>query len=314
MTAHGRCLVTGGGGFIGSHLVRALLEAGHPVRVLDDFSTGRRSNLVGLEAEIELIVGSICDPDTVRKATEGAVHVLHQAALPSVARSVEAPLPSHEVNATGTLRLLEAARGAGVQRFVYASSSSVYGTNQQSPKVEDMPINPISPYGITKATAEFYGRVHHQLFGLETVGLRYFNVFGPRQNPTGTYAAVIPRFIRAILTGEPPVILGDGLQTRDFTYVDNVVQANLLALSAPAAPGRVYNIAGGTPVSLLDLLDRLGRITHRHVSPVFQAARPGDIRHSAADLSRATIDLGFCPVITLDEGLERTVAAIRNEA
>jgi len=316
-----KVLVTGGGGFIGSNLVEALLRRGDDVRVIDNFATGRRENLAEAESwaaegggHYELLEGDIRDPETVRRAVEGCDVVLHQAAIPSVARSVADPLTSHGVNVDGTLNLLLAARDLGVKRFVAASSSSLYGESPTLPKVETMCPDPISPYGLDKLAAETYCRLFHRLYGLGTVALRYFNVFGPRQDPSSEYSAVIPKFTAALLAGRAPTIYGDGGQTRDFTYIENVVRANLLAAEAPEeACGEAYNIACGERISLLDLVERLGRITGREIAPVHGDPRPGDIRHSLADIGKARRLLGYEPVVTLDEGLERTVAWYRRE-
>ena len=316
-----KVLVTGGGGFIGSNLVEALLRRGDDVRVIDNFATGRRENLAEAEAwaaegggRYELFEGDIRDPEIVRRAVEGCDVVLHQAAIPSVARSVADPLTSHGVNVDGTLNLLLAARDLGVKRFVMASSSSLYGESPTLPKVETMCPDPISPYGLDKLAAETYGRLFHRLYDLGTVALRYFNVFGPRQDPSSEYSAVIPKFTAALLAGKAPTIYGDGGQTRDFTYIENVVRANLLAAEAPEeACGEAYNIACGERISLLDLAERLGRITGRSIAPVHGDPRPGDIRHSLADIGKARRLLGYEPVVDLDEGLERTVAWYRRE-
>ncbi|GMV39315.1 MAG: epimerase [Myxococcales bacterium] len=300
-------LVTGGAGFIGSNLVTALLAAGHDVRVLDDFSSGRRENLADARGAT-IIEGDVRDLATVRGAVTGVDYVLHQAAVPSVARSIEDPLTSNDANVNGTLHVLLAARDAGVRRVVMAASSSAYGETEVLPKVETMTPSPISPYAITKLVAEMYGQVFTQLYGLEVVSLRYFNVFGPRQDPASHYAAVIPRFIARMQAGLRPIVYGDGLQSRDFSYIDNVVQANLLACTAPAAPGNIYNVACGVRYDLLQLVDLLNEILGTHIEPDLQAARPGDIRHSLADIERAQRDLGYTVVVPFEEGLRATVA------
>ncbi len=303
-------LVTGGAGFIGSGLVRELVGRGEKVRVLDNFATGKRENLQPYQGRIELIEGNVEDPGTVEKAMKGVDYVLHQAALPSVQRSVEAPLTSHASNMTGTLVLLEAARRLGIRRFIYASSSSVYGDSPQLPKVETMPTAPLSPYAIGKLGGELYCRVYHRLYGLETVSLRYFNVFGPGQSPDSLYAAVIPRFIEAMKKGEPPVVYGDGRQSRDFTYIDNVIQANLAACAAGReALGEAFNIALGTRVTLLELLEKMAALRGEAVMPRFEPARQGDVRDSLADIRKARSLLGYRPEISLDEGLGRTLRA-----
>ena len=314
-----RYLVTGGAGFIGSHIVEALARRGERAVVLDDFSTGRRENLdavvralPGGAAEPEVIHGDIRDPETVGRAMRGVSHVLHQAALPSVQRSVEDPMSSHQVNAGGTLNLLVAARDAGARRFVYASSSSVYGDNPQLPKVESMTPAPLSPYAVSKLAGEYYCRIFHSLYGLETVSLRYFNVFGPRQDPTSQYAAVVPNFVTAATSKRPPTIHGDGLQSRDFTFIDNAVDANLKACEAPLrAAGGAYNVACGSAATLLDLLKILERVTGSAIGPVHDSPRPGDVRHSLASIDAARRDLGYEPQVGLEEGLRRTVAWTR---
>jgi nucleoside-diphosphate-sugar epimerase len=303
-----RFLVTGGAGFIGSSLVRELVARGEQVRVLDNFATGRRDNLRSLAGRIEVVEGRVEDPGTVATAMQGIDYVLHQAALPSVQRSVEAPVESHAANLTGTLVLLQAAADAGARRFVYASSSSVYGDSPTLPKVETMPTDPLSPYAVGKLGGELYCRVFHRLHGLETVSLRYFNVFGPGQSPDSQYAAVVPRFIAALKAGRPPVIFGDGLQSRDFTYIDNVVQANLSACSAGReAAGEAFNIATGQAVTLLDLLNRMKELLGSSVDPRFEPGRKGDVRASLADVRKAERLLGYRPRISLDEGLKRTL-------
>ena len=302
-----KVLITGGAGFIGSHLARRSLALGHDVAVLDDLSTGRRRNLDEVMADLEFFEGDIRSPSDVEQAIAGCDAVLHQAALPSVPRSIACPADSHEVNATGTLNVLIAARDAGVQRFVLASSSSVYGSTPGLPKKEEMPTLPLSPYAVAKCAAESYARSFHGVYGLETVGLRYFNVFGPRQDPQSEYAAVVPRFIAAFRAGEAPVICGDGEQSRDFTYVENVVDANMAALVSEAAPGRVYNIACGERITLNQLVHGLRQQIGTSVEPVHGPPRPGEVRHSMADVSRAREDLGYEPRIGLAEGLSRTV-------
>jgi nucleoside-diphosphate-sugar epimerase len=301
-------LVTGGAGFIGSNIVTELVERGARVRVLDDFSTGRRENLASLLEYIDLIEGSLQDLPTVRRAVEGVDYVLHQAALPSVARSIDNPLATHAVNTTGTLHLLVSARDAGVKRVVYASSSSIYGDSPTLPKQEDMPPRPKSPYAVSKLAGEQYCRSFAGVYDLETVCLRYFNVFGPRQDPTSQYSAVIPLFITAILRGELPTVYGDGGQSRDFTYVTNVVQANFLAATAPDdVVGRVFNVACGERYTLLDLIAALNDILGTGVEPVHAAARPGDVRHSLADITAAQEAMGYRVEVDFHEGLRRTV-------
>jgi nucleoside-diphosphate-sugar epimerase len=312
-----RYLVTGGGGFIGSNLVEALLGQGDDAVVLDDFSTGRRENLARAGewaarggGEYRLIEGDMRDADTCREAMAGADYVLHQAAMSSVPRSVQEPVMTNAVNVGGTLLLLEAAREAKVKRFVFASSSSVYGESETLPKVETMASAPISPYGLQKLAGESYCLLYHRLYGLPALALRYFNVFGPRQNPESEYAAVIPRFITAARAGSRATVYGDGEQTRDFNFVHNVVRANLLSCQAdPAACGRAYNIAGGKRISLNDLLRRIGEIVGHEVEVEHVDPRPGDIRHSLADVASAGKWLGYRTEVDLDEGLRLAVEA-----
>jgi nucleoside-diphosphate-sugar epimerase len=310
-------LVTGGAGFIGSNIVEKLVQRGERacpersrrVRVLDDFSTGKRENLAPWLDRIELIEGDIRDPEMVRRAMAGVDYVLHQAALPSVPRSVADPVSTHQVNATGTLNVLLAARDAGVKRLVYASSSSIYGNSPELPKREDMPTNPLSPYAASKLAGENYCRAFTQVYGLETVCLRYFNVFGPRQDPASQYAAVIPRFITAMLDGQRPVIYGDGQQSRDFTYVENVVQANLLACQAEGAAGEVFNVACGQRSTLLDLVRELEQVMGRKAKPEFAPPRPGDVKHSQAAIDKACERFGYVPLVRFDEGIRCTIAS-----
>ncbi len=315
MTGERRYLVTGGAGFIGSHLVEALLRDGSRVRVLDDFSTGRRDNLeaaaraAGSAAHLELIEGDIRDRAIARRSMKDVTHVFHQAALPSVQRSIEDPVSSHAVNATATLGLLEEARRAGVRRFVYAASSSAYGDTPTLPKIESMTPMPLSPYAASKLAGEHYCSIYHRLFGLETIGLRYFNVFGPRQDPASEYAAVVPRFVQAALRGEAPRVFGDGRQSRDFTYIDNAVDANMKACEAPMrAAGKTYNIACGASATLLDLIRLLEALVGHPITPVHEPARPGDVKHSLASIDEARQGLGYEPLIDLEEGLRRTIA------
>ena len=300
-------LVTGGAGFIGSNVVRALVERGDRVRVFDSFLTGRLGNLADLP-DVEVVSGDVRDQDALRSAMVGVDRVLHQAALPSVARSLRDPAASNESNVTGTLNVLLAARDVGVKRVVVASSSSVYGDTPILPKVETMTPSPLSPYAVTKLAGEHYCSVFSRLFGVEAVALRYFNVFGPHQDPGSEYAAVIPLFISALSRGERPLVHGDGSQSRDFTYVDNVVQANLLAAEASGVAGEVFNVACGQRFTLLDLLQMLNRILGTSVEPRFGEARAGDVKHSLADISKAQRLLGYSPTVSFEEGLERTVA------
>ncbi len=304
-------LVTGGAGFIGSHLAAELLRRGQRVRVLDNFATGRRENLRSLAGDLEVIEGDIQSLEGVHRAAAGCDVVFHQAALPSVPRSVLDPLSSNATNTIGTLNVLLAARDHGARRVVIASSSSVYGAAAALPQREDAPALPISPYATTKLAGEGYARSMHVVHGLDTVVLRYFNVFGPRQDPTSHYASVVPNFIGALLERRRPVIFGDGEQSRDFTYVADAVHANLLAMDAAGAGGRVYNVAGGARVSLNELLAQVRELLGGGLDPVYEPPRPADMRHTHADLSRARAELGYEPLVGLREGLERTVQHFR---
>jgi UDP-glucose 4-epimerase len=303
-----RVLVTGGAGFIGSHIANRLVATGRDVRVIDNFATGARANLAFLEDDLEIVKGDIRDLDVLRDAMRGCEAVVHLAAVPSVPRSIADPATTHVANATGTLNVLLAARDEGAERVVFASSSSIYGAAAELPKHEGLSPLPISPYAVSKLAAESYCRSFYEVYGLEAVALRYFNVFGPRQDPKSEYAAVIPRFIWAYRNGEPPVIFGDGEQSRDFTYVDNVVDANMAALATPGIGGRVYNIACGQRITLNELAESLRHEIGAEVQPVHGPDRPGDVRHSMADISRARQDLGYEPAVALDEGVRRTVA------
>jgi nucleoside-diphosphate-sugar epimerase len=302
-----RALITGGAGFIGSHLAFRLSEEGHEVRVLDNFSTGARSNLVGLGETFDLVEGDIQSYERAHNAVQGCEVVFHQAALPSVPRSIQDPLTSHSVNVIGTLNLLLASRDSGVRRVVFASSSSIYGADRTLPKQEDRAPKPIAPYAVSKLAGEGFCRSFSEVYGLETVALRYFNVFGPGQDPLSQYAAVIPRFITALLDGEAPVVYGDGEQSRDFTYIDNVIEANVLAAEASGVSGRTFNIACGERISLNHLLGKLREIIGTTVEAEYLESRPGDVRHSLADISQAEEHLGYEPAIDFDEGLRRTV-------
>lgn len=303
-------LVTGGAGFIGSHLVEELVRQGQRVRVIDNLSTGKKENIEPFISRIEFIEGDIRDLQLVREAMQGVDYVLHQAAVPSVPRSVRDPLTTNAANVDGTLNILIAARDAGVKRVVYASSSSVYGDTPTLPKREDMRPEPRSPYAVSKLAGEFYCRVFYHVYGLETVVLRYFNVFGPRQDPKSQYAAVIPRFITALLCGEPPTIFGDGEQSRDFTYVENVVEANLLAAKVPNIAGEVFNIACGERITINELAQLLTEIigVNPRLKPKYAPSRPGDVRHSLADISKSRGLLGYEVKVSTREGLEQTVA------
>ena len=305
----GQYLVTGGAGFIGSHLCQRLCAEGHAVRVLDDLSSGRRENLADILDEIEFIDGDIRDAALLAEVVQQVDCVLHHAAISSVPVSVEQPLVEQEVNAVGTLRLLEAARQAGVRRVVFASSASVYGNNPQMPKREDMPPEPESPYAVSKAVGEHYARVYSQIYGLEVVGLRYFNVFGPRQVPSSPYSGVISIFIARMRAGESPTVCGDGHQSRDFVYVGDVVEANMRASTTPGIAGRIYNIGCGRSASLLELIAAINQILGTELGPTFAPPRGGDIRFSSADISRTRAELGYEPRVGLVEGLEQTIAA-----
>jgi UDP-glucose 4-epimerase len=309
-----RALVTGGGGFIGSHLARRLLRDGFEVRVLDNFATGRRENLLDVWDDVELVEGDIQSYERVHNAVRGCHVVAHLAALPSVPRSVQDPLTSNATNVTGTLNVLLAARDSGIGRLVYASSSSVYGANPDMPKREEQPTLPISPYAVAKLAGESYCRAFNEVFGLETVSLRFFNVFGPGQDPLSQYAAVIPRFITSLLDGRPPTIFGDGEQSRDFTYVDNVLDGILLALGTPGNGGKTFNLATGHGVTLNELHRLLAEIVGSDVEPVYEEARPGEVRHSEADIARAREALGFEPAVSTQEGLARTVEYFQRKA
>ena len=304
-----KVLVTGGGGFIGSNLVRRLLELGHDVRVLDNFSTGNRRNLVDVADEIEVVEGELRSYERVHNATRGVEVVFHQGALPSVPRSVQDPLTTGAVNVEGTMNVLLAARDEGVRRVINASSSSVYGNSGTLPRVETQFPDPISPYAVSKLAGERYCVSFARVYGLETVTLRYFNVFGPNQDPTSQYAAVVPRFIAAVDAGEPVPIYGDGEQSRDFTYVDNVVEANVLAADADDASGEVLNVATGTSRSVNALADTIGEVLGKPVEREYLAPRTGDVRDSWADVEAAQRILGWEARIDLDEGLRLTAEA-----
>jgi nucleoside-diphosphate-sugar epimerase len=303
-----RYLVTGGAGFIGSHLVARLVADSHEVVVLDDFSTGKRENLQGLLDEIEIVEGSITDYATCARACGGVQFVLHQAALASVPRSLRDPVATHHANVTGTLNVLLAARDAGVQRVVYAASSSAYGNTTELPKHERMVPRPLSPYAASKLAGEHYCRSFNASFGLETIGLRYFNIFGPRQDPASQYAAVVPRFITAALSNEGPVIYGDGEQTRDFTFVGNAVEANLLACVAPkSACGEVFNVGCGARISVNELWRRIATLLQCTAQPRYVPARDGDVRDSLASLELSRDLLSYSPITSVDEGLRQSV-------
>lgn len=300
-------LVTGGAGFIGSHLVERLVAMGASVRVLDDFSTGKRTNLDRFLSKIELLEGDIRLARVCAAACQGVDVVLHEAALPSVPKSLSDPATTHEVNVNGTLNMLIAARDAGVRRFIYAASSSAYGETPTLPKIETIPPEPLSPYAVQKLLGELYCQVFCRCYGLQTLSLRYFNVFGPRQDPTSQYAAAIPAFVTAILRGEPPVVYGDGEQTRDFTHVENVVAANLMGARAPRTCGEVLNIACGEHVSVNQVIREINRLLKREVKPKYVPARTGDIRDSWADISLAQRAIGYRPTVSFADGLTRAI-------
>lgn len=300
-------LVTGGAGFIGSHLAEGLVNRGKRVRVLDNFATGKRKNIQHILDKIELIEGDIRKPEDCRKAVEGASVVFHEAAIPSVPKSVEDPVTSHQANIDGTFNMMMAAKDAGVRRFVYAASSSAYGDTEISPKFEDIAPGPKSPYAVGKLVGEYYGRVFYQCFGLQTVSLRYFNVFGPRQDPASQYAAAIPAFVTSILENRSPTVYGTGEQSRDFTYVENVVEANLLAAAAPETHGEVLNCACGESVTINAIIRRINELLGKNVEPVYAPMRAGDVMHSLADIRRAEEVIGYRPKVLFDEGLQRAI-------
>ncbi len=300
-------LITGGAGFIGSNLAEALVNRGAKVKILDNFSTGKMENIAHLKDKIEIITGDIRYLNTLLEITKDVDYILHQAALPSVPRSIQTPLESNDVNLNGTLNVLYAAKENGVKRVVYAASSSAYGDTPTLPKVESMKPNPLSPYAVNKLAAEHYCSVFYKVYGLETVALRYFNIFGRRQDPNSYYSAVIPKFIKAFFKNESPVIYGDGEQSRDFTYIDNVIEANLLACKAPEAVGHVVNIACGERITLNELAAELKSLTGATADARHGSPRPGDIKHSLADISAAQKLLGYRVKVRVKEGLKRTV-------
>jgi UDP-glucose 4-epimerase len=306
--------VTGGGGFIGSHLAHRLLREGYEVRILDNFATGRRENLLDIGDDVEIVEGDIQSYERVHNAVRDCHVVAHLAALPSVPRSVQDPLTSNATNVTGTLNVLLAARDANVGRVVYASSSSVYGANPELPKREEMAALPISPYAVAKHAGESYCRAFHQVFGLETVAVRYFNVFGPGQDPLSQYAAVIPNFIGALLAGRPPVIFGTGEQSRDFTYIDNVVEGTFRALTKAGNGGKVFNVAMGGSVTLNELFAMLRGMVGVDIEPEYAEGRPGDVPHSQASIDRARAELGYEPIVSTADGLRETLAWFEQRA
>jgi UDP-glucose 4-epimerase len=299
-------LVTGGAGFIGSHLVEALVKSKHDVTVLDNLSSGKHSNLASAKDKITFIKGDVSDQAILKKACAKQDYVFHLAAIASVPYSIQYPLETHEINTTGTLKVLLAARDAKVKRFIYSSSAAVYGDEPSLPKKETSPLKPQTPYALTKLAGEQYTLMFHKLYGIETVALRYFNVFGPRQDPNSPYSGVITKFVAALKANKQPIIFGDGMQTRDFVFVSDVVQANLKAMTAPVA-GRVFNIATGVQVSIKEMLAHLNEILNTKIAPKYEPRQPGDILHSVADISEAKKALHFSPSITFHEGLEQTV-------
>jgi len=303
----GKYLVTGGAGFIGSHLVESLIAQGKDVRVLDNFLTGKRENLADFKDGIHLMEGDIRDLETCRKAVDGVEFVLHQAALPSVPRSIENPVLTNDINVGGTLNMLVASREAGVKRVVFASSSSVYGDDPHLPKKEGAEGSPLSPYAVSKLVGEKYMRIFSEIYGLKTLSLRYFNIFGPRQDPRSQYAAVIPNFITRIDEGESPRIFGDGEQSRDFTYVANVVRANMLAIEAEEISGEVLNIACGDRITVNTLFEKIRDYFQKDIQAVHDEPRPGDVRHSFADITKAMDMIQYEPAVTFDDGLKETI-------
>lgn len=302
-------LITGGAGFIGSNIAKELVSRGESVRILDNFSTGKRENLHPFRQnpDFEIFEGDLRSFHIVRDAVKGCDFVLHQGALPSVPRSVKDPITSNDVNIMGTLNVLEAAREFGVKRVVFASSSSIYGNSETLPKTESMPVAPLSPYALTKYAGERYCQIYHQLYGLETVALRYFNVFGPNQDPSSQYSAVIPKFIKLIRDGKSPIIYGDGSQSRDFTYVSNNVEANILACTAPNVAGQVFNIACGERYTLIDLMNNINDILGTQIQPIFEKERVGDVKHSMAGIEKAKDQLGFKIQTSFTEGLRKLI-------
>ena len=304
-------LITGGAGFIGSNIARYIIakDSAHKIIVLDNFSTGKRENLTEVIDKIELIEGDIRDKKTVDQAVEGCDAIFHQGALGSVPRSVDDPLTSHDVNVNGTINVLESARSQGVKRIVFAASSSAYGNQPISPKQEDMPVLPISPYAASKVACEAYMQAYAAAYQMETVSLRYFNVFGPRQDPFGAYAAVIPAFVSCLLKGKQPTVYGDGEQSRDFCYIENVCRANWLAAHAPAenCDGTPVNIACNEAVTLNQILEKLQLLLHAEVEPIYTDVRPGDVKHSLADITRAKKKIDYDPLIRFNEGLEMAI-------
>lgn len=300
-------LVTGGAGFIGSNICRRLVSEGCFVRVVDNLLTGKKSNLSDIIDNIEFVEADMGDSEVAHSAMKDVDVVLHQGALPSVPRSVEDPMATHQHCVNATFMLLLAARDSGIKRFVFAASSSAYGDSPTLPKVETMPVNPLSPYAAAKLAGEYYCTVFHKVFGLETISLRYFNVFGPYQDPTNQYAAAIPAFVTSILKEQAPTIFGDGFQSRDFTYIDNVVEANLLAARAEKASGEVINIACGKTITVNEIINLINKIVGKDIKPVYDAPRPGDVKDSMADITRARETIGYKPIVPFQEGLEQAI-------
>ena len=305
--ARATILVTGGAGFIGSHLATRFCELGHAVRVFDNFSTGKRENLAHLNDKVELVEGDLRHHEECERACRDVEVIFHIGALPSVPVSVEQPLETHEANVTGTLNLLLAARANRCRRVIYAGSSSCYGTSEVSPKHEGLLPMPISPYAAQKLASEYYMSVFYECYGIETLTVRYFNVFGPRQDPKSQYAAAIPAFITAALNDRQPTIYGDGRQTRDFTYVENLVHAHMLAVDVPKTEGQAINVACGYRISVLEIIEQINSILGKDIRPTFAAPRPGDVHHSQADITAARELLGYSPVVSFEEGLQRTI-------
>jgi UDP-glucose 4-epimerase len=303
--------VTGGAGFIGSHLVEALVRRNCLVRALDNFETGKRENLRNVQDRIEIVEGSILDQTVVDNAAQGIDWVFHLAAMPSVQRSIEDPITTHAICATGTLRVLWAALRADVKRVVYAASSSAYGCQEGVKRKEDDRVFPLSPYAISKLTGEHFCQCFSAVYGLETVCLRFFNIFGPRQDARNPYSGVIPLFLSAMLSGQAPTIFGDGLQSRDFTYVANAVEATILAAETPRAVGKVYNVGMGGEITIFDLVKQINLLLGSQLKPIHASPRKGDVRHSQADISRACSDLGYDPIVPFNEGLRRTLSAMQ---
>ncbi len=307
-------LITGGAGFIGSNIAEYLLHQGKPVRIFDNFSTGKEENIAEFLDDVELIRGDLRDLDAVKKAVAGVEFILHQGALPSVPISVQDPIGTNECNVGGTLNILVAARDAGVKRVVFASSCAIYGDDPALPKVEQMPSDPISPYALQKLTGEFYCRQFYQLYGLATVSLRYFNVYGKRQDPASLYSAVVPRFLDAIFAGKSPTIFGDGEQTRDFIFVEDVVKANLAALEAENGPGSFVNVASGDRLSINQIVSHISTILGKDIHPVHEPDREGDIRHSYADASKAESVIGFTAETRFEDGLKKYIDWFKKKA